>query len=565
MNKPGDYSAKFWKWIFTGDLRKTAIFVFTGAFILRAYTLFIDYIHIDVVTTYLIVKRDLAGMSFSPNKGWLNHLLFKWSIELFGDSVTSFHLTGIVFILLTMVFIFLLGRKIYNSGTGIAAAMLYGFIISSFSTEFTATNGEVLYNLFSMAAFYYFYIFVCDRKFYALPLVCISVFLGAGIKFQGIFSVLGIAGFIVFAWPFYLEKIKVKASRYFGILISACVIISLYCLLDWFYFHIVFNDAIRIFLAPKIMYVANRGYNPFMVIGKLFLRAFHFLLFHSIIWVPGTIYIIRFFRSPEKEKGPAYIVVVTLMMSLTVFFGGARLSAHYFIVVLPVLAIPAAEELHRRFTAGIDLKRLTVLFVVAVLFFFSWNVREALARNFFPEWKQEEGAFTYYFRMVFLSSHGEYLLPHKSIMEAIDYVKKNTPPDAKIISWPMATEMVYYTGRYAADDAYWQNESALYAIVQREKGDTAVIENYQKSLIEKIIKLKPDCFVDVGSTAMIRKSLIYRKKTDPPYYIDFNTAPVVRFGSFGSMDDFPEVVDYLNRNYRFAGYFGMARIWVKKQ
>ena len=564
MSKLTGFTVKFWRFIFTGDVKKTALFVFSGAFILRAYTLFIDFIHIDVVTTYVIVKRDLAGLDFNPNKGWLNHSLLKWSIKLFGDSLTSFHLTGIIFILLTMVFIFLLGKKIYSSGIGIAAAMLYGFIISSYSTEYTATNGEVLYNLFFMAAFYYFYILVSEKKIYALPLVLLSIFLGAGIKFQGIFSVIGIGGFLVLAWPFYLQKIKISPARYFGVLIPVCILLLIAILVDWFYLQIFFKDGVRAFFIPKIEYVANRGFNPFMIAGKLIIRSFHFLLYHSIIWVPGAICIIKFFKSKEKDEGAAYVVVLALMMLLTTFFGGARLSSHYFIVVLPPLSILAASEIHRWFLDGIDLKRLTVFFVLPVLFFFSWNVREALARNFFPEWKQEEGAFAYYFRIIFLSSHGEYLLPHKSIIDAIDYVNNNTPEDAQIISWPMATERVYYTGRYASDDCYWHNEAALYAIVRREKGSLKELREYQQKLILSIEQTRPFCFVDVGCTDMIRKVLIYRKKTDPPFYFDVNTAPAFRYGSFASLDDFPEVMDYLNKNFRFAGYFGKARIWIKK-
>jgi len=129
----------------------------------------------------------------------------------------------------------------------------------------------------------------------------------------------------------------------------------------------------------------------------------------------------------------------------------------------------------------------------------------------------------------------------------------------------MGTEVVYYSGRFSAGYSYWMNEGALYAVVQRENGNTSVFDHYQRSLVREIKNLKPDCFVDVGSTSMIRKVLVYRKKSDPPYYFDWNTAPVVRFGSFATLDDFPEVISYLNDNYIFAGRFGDGRIWVRKK
>ncbi len=555
----------FWLFIFSGDYRKAILFVFTGSIVLRAHTLFIDFIHIDVVTSYLLVKRDLAGLDFNPNKGWLNHQLVKLSVLLFGDSVESFHLTGIVFILLTMIFILLLGRKIYNTGTGIAAAMLYGFIISSYNTEFTATNGEVIYNLFFMSSFYFAWLYISGKKLYAIPALAVSLLLGALVKFQGGFAFLAIGGYILLARPFFREGARPEPRRYFFTLAAVLGLGVIILVADWKYFHVIFNKWTQPHVQPFVKYVANRGLNPFMVAGKLILRSIHFLLYHSIVWIPGTIAVINYFRAHEKKEGDAYLVVIAIVLFFSIFLGGARLSVHYFIPVLPVLSILAAAELRRRFIAGIDMSRITMFFFVPVIFFFSWNVKDALTRNYFPELKQKEGHFASYFRIIMLASHGEYLLPHPSIIPAIEYIKNNTSPEDRIMSWPMGTEMTYYTGRYSAGYSYWYNESALYAIVQREKGNVEVYDTYQKNFITHMKKLMPDCFIDLGATIMIRKVLVYRKKTDPPYYFDWNSVPMFRFGSFASLDDFPAIIKYLNRHYTFAGTCGKARIWVRKK
>lgn len=565
MNKIEKISLQFWSFIDRGERWKSLLFVFTGAFLLRLHTLFIDFIHVDVVTSYILVKRDLAGLDFYPNKGWLNHYMVKWSIGLFGDSVTSFHFTGIIFILLTMVFIILLGRKIYNTGSGILAAMLYGFIISSYNTEFTATNGEVLFNLFYLGVFYFSYLLFIDRKIWALPLILVSAYLGFMIKVQGLFSVIAVLAYLVLIFPLYRRWFRITPLRYYSLLFSACAALLIIIIADWNYTRIIFSGSLRGRLEPLVQYVANRGFNPFMVAGKLMLRAVHFLLYHSIIWVPGVLAIIAFFRNRVRSEKEGFIVVITLAVFASVFLGGARLSVHYFITVLPVLSILAASYIQRRAPDPIFGKRAFLAFAIPVLFFFSWNMKDAYIRNYAPELKQNEGNFSYYFRMIALASHGEYLLPHKSIVPVIDYIKNNTPADAKIMSWPMGTEVVYYSGRYSAGYSYWMNERALYAIVQREKGNTAVFNQHQRAFVAEIKKLNPDCFIDVGSTSMIRKVLVYRKKSDPPYYFDWNTAPVVRFGSFATLDDFPDVVNFLNSNYTFAGNFGDGRIWVRKK
>lgn len=564
MNRIERLSLKFWSFIVRGERWKSLLFVFAGAFILRIHTLFIDFIHVDVVTSYILVKRDLAGLDFEPNKGWLNHNLMKWSLQIFGDSVTSFHLTGVIFILLTMVLILLLGRKVYNTGEGILAAMLYGFIISSYNTEFTATNGEVLYNLFFMGTFYFSYLFFIDRKLWALLPAVVSVYLGYRIKAQGAFSLPAILAYLIFIFPLFRSWFRIKASRYYLIMLLAVTGLITLVLIDWNFFRFIFDSALRNRIEPLVMYVSNRGFNPFMVIGKLMLRVVHFLLYHSILWIPGILALVCFFRSSNKREGEGFIVAITITLFVSIFLGGARLSVHYFIIILPTLSILSAGYISARIREPVFARRTFLAFFIPVIFFFSWNMKDAYIKHFSPELKQEEGNFAYYFRMIALASHGEYLLPHKSIVPVIDYLKNNTSADAKIMSWPMGTEVIYYSGRHSAGDSYWYNEGTLYAIGQWEKGNIDYYNNYQNAFIKEIKDNSPDCFVDVGSTSMIRKVLIYRKKTDPPYYFDWNTAPVVRFGSFASLDDFPEVIKYLNDTYNFAGNFGDGRIWVRK-
>ncbi len=563
MSKIETAASGFWNFIMQGGFKRAALFVFTGAFLLRLPTVFMDFIHVDVVTSYVLVKRDLAGLAFHPNKGWLNHYLVKGSIELFGDSVNSFHLTGIIFILLTMVFILLLGAKVYNLRSGLIAAMLYGFIISSYNTEFIATNGEVLYNLFFMSTFYFSYLLLFERKIWALLFSLLSVYLGYRIKFQGSFSIAAVAAYVFIVIPYFSKKIRPHIRKYYALLALFAVLFIVYSYIDWNYLKIVYSGKLRGAIAPMVKYVANRGFSPLLIIGKLLLRSVHFLLYHSIIWVPGVLAVYSFFKEKEKSQSVAYVVIITIAVFLTVFLGGARLSVHYFIAVLPTLSILAAGYIYQRVSDPVFSRRSFLVFIIPVIFFFAWNSKDVYIKHCRPEWKQDEGKFAYYFRMIALASHGEYLLPHKSIVPVLNYLKEQTPADATVLSWPMGTEIVYYSGRNSAGYSYWYNEQALYSLVEREKGNVEVYRNYQKGFIGTIKKNNPDYFVDVGSTSMIRKVLIYRKKTDPRYYFDWNTAPVVRFGSFGSLDEFPDIISFLNRNYKFIGDFGKARVWKK--
>ncbi|HOM09350.1 MAG TPA: hypothetical protein PLV81_04265, partial [Spirochaetota bacterium] len=90
------------------------------------------------------------------------------------------------------------------------------------------------------------------------------------------------------------------------------------------------------------------------------------------------------------------------------------------------------------------------------------------------------------------------------------------------------------------------------------------IHEHENTIINIIHKYKPDLFVDVGSTDMIKKVMVYRKKGDPVFYFNIHETPILRLGRFASLDDFPKIVKYLNAHYEFKGYFGKARLWVRK-
>ena len=557
-------SDTFWNFISSAKKWKIFTFIFLSAIILRINTAFIDYIHIDVITTYNIIKRDFGGLDFSPNKKIVYHNLFKWSLQIFGDSPTSFHIVGIIFILLTMFFIYLLGKKIYSQTAGIIAAMFYGFVISSYNIEFMATNAEVIYNLFFIAAFYFFYLIINERKFISIIPLIISILLAVNTKVQGTFCIMAIIGFAVFTWPFFLIKKDKSKKIYYTILVSSCIIVCSFILIDWNISKVVFQGSFREKFQGMVNYVSNRGFSPVSIIGRLIWKGAQFVLYHSIVWVPGTIVIIRFFRKKDKNIGEGYLVTLSIFLFLTIFSGGARLSIHYFIPTLPVLSILAASFVSERINIQSYRKLFFIIFMVPVLFYFTWNMKDLYIMKFKPEWKHNESKLTYFFRQIMISSHGEYLLPYKELLPVIDFLKNETDKDETIFVWPMGSEVVYYSQRTSATPSFWYNEGGLVAMIAKEKGSLDEYMKIQKSLIKDIIKRDPDYFVDVGCTSMIRKVLIYRKKSDPPDYFDPDTMPMIRYGSFGKLDDLEDVMKFLNKEYKYIGNFGKSRVWKKK-
>lgn len=555
----------FWNHILQDKKWKLILFISAGTVVLRINTAFIDYIHVDVLTSYLIALRDLDGLPFVPNKGPVYHSLVKWSVLLLGKSPTSFHITGIVFILLTLVFIYLLARTVYNERTGLVAAMFYGFIISSYNIEFLATNAEVIYNLFFMISFYSFFMVAHRRRFiYTLPLaagICLAVMT----KFQGIFSLFALLAYAVFIYPFFIFKKHGSYRRYLIFISGTAVSLMIICFLDWKFFSIVFSESTRMRISPLFQYVANRGFSPFSFLSKLSWKAFHFALYHGIVWIPGIFQIYRTIRKKsEPGTGDLYLGFITTFMLLTVFLGGSRLSIHYFIPVLPTLSILASRYVVNSLQADMkNSRKYFLMFALPVIFFFSWNMKDLYIKEFNPDLKHNESYFTFYFRQIFISSYGEYLLPYRELLPAISHIQNTADPQATLFVWPMGSEMVYYAQRQSSTTQFWYNEGSLFAIVQREKGDLSFYKQYQEKLSAEIREADPDYFIDTGGTSIIRKVLLYKKKGDPAFCFNPKSMPMFRFGTFATLDDLPIVVDYLNSHFQFEGNFGKVRIWKK--
>lgn len=535
--------------------------------VLRLPSVIVDFIHVDVLTSYLLAKRELLGLSFTMNKGWLYHQLMKFSIMHIADTPSSFHLMGLLFILGTMYGIYLLGKKIYDVRVGLFASFLYGIVISCYHTEYLAANGEIFYNLFNVLALYFYHCTVYEKKKGYILLVIIPCIASYLIKFQGIFifSVLLLHFIIVYPLTFDKKKYVQFYTYLIGFIISAIVIGIGFAFILKAYYTIDIFAKIYSAVSGMYSYVANRGFNPLLILVKLLWRIYQFSVFHAFFWYPGIMMIIRFiknFRLKKFDSGTAFLVYSALCFFILVFAAGSRLSVHYFIPIMPAIAILSAKQILDVCSAkGKKLVCIQIMFTM--LFFLVWHYRDLYIYMYNHNLKHNESKITEIFRMAVIGSYGEYLLPHKSLLPVIDYINANYP-DRTMLIWPMGTEIDYFTTGQSVVPSYWFNEGALFAIVQREKGNDAYIHNHEKKIIDIIREKKPDLFIDVGCTDMIKKVMVYRKKGEPAFYVNIHETPIVRLGRFAGLDDFVEIINYLNTHYVFKGYFGKARLWLRR-
>ena len=411
------------------------------------------------------------------------------------------------------------------------------------------------------------YTAVYEKKRIRLLFLTIAIIASYLIKFQGIFILPILLSHFLFIYPLSFKKNDYKQFYMHAVVISTLAVIA-GLIVAWFItlvYKINVFEKLYYFFFGMYSYVANRGFNPLMIMTKLVWRIYQFSIFHAFFWYPAMIFILTFFyrlKTENKDKASVFIIYVAVCFFVFVFAAGSRLSVHYFIPLMPAVALLSARQI-LYFCSEKGMKLVFIQIVFTVLFFLYWHYRDLYIYTFNHNLKHNESKITEIFRIAVIGSYGEYLLPHKTLLPAIDYINSNYRNKTMLV-WPMGTEIDYFTSGRAVVPSYWFNEKALFAIVQREKGDDAYIYDYEKSIIDIIIKHKPDLFVDVGSTDMIKKVMVYRKKGDPPYSFNIHETPILRLGRFAGLDDFPAIIAYLNTHYTFKGYFGKARIWVRR-
>ena len=143
-----EVAQRFWNFILNAKPSRVLLFIFSGIFILRLPTLFVEYYDIDVLTSFIHAADFFAGRAIAINKGPVYHWILNGSFWIFGQHAASFHLAGILVIAMTAAGIFLTGKKLISQQAGLLAALFYGFCISAFNRQFMAINAEIIYNLF---------------------------------------------------------------------------------------------------------------------------------------------------------------------------------------------------------------------------------------------------------------------------------------------------------------------------------------------------------------------------------------------------------------------------------
>ncbi len=168
--------------------------------------------------------------------------LFALSNSLFGMNYWFPRLVAVVAIVITALFLYLIGRRLYNHTTGTLCAYIFGLSMTwRLMDGLYTSQTETFMVLFTVIAIYNLILALQTDRFYKRYFLLIGFFLGAAISFKqiAIFSGLFVVIACVLIKPFRLNIIRVYLWIALGTI--ACILLSWLPL--WF-FNVSFMDYI---------------------------------------------------------------------------------------------------------------------------------------------------------------------------------------------------------------------------------------------------------------------------------------------------------------------------------
>lgn len=295
--------------------------------------------------------------------------LFYWYeiiLKLFGDSnVMAVHVVAMVWVALTCLVIYAIGKKIYSREGGYFAALCYAIFTTTYTPPYLDANVSLISALPLVLSFFLLLKWVEDDKMMWLFLSGLFGALAFSVKQQTLLQVP--FTLLIFAY-LYVAGFK----RRLGMLLCGALsylagfLLVTFCILGVLYYQgalIPFYDATW---KASLSYI-NLGETYGSYWHRVFLRAGTYLLATSPLWVA---LICKMFRRTIKPPFAA-ILWLWFLANIPAVTTGGRFYSHYFIQLLPAACLIGGIQFSEWW--GAPMRRNRVLIVVVLsLFTLGW-------------------------------------------------------------------------------------------------------------------------------------------------------------------------------------------------
>ncbi|HBF13386.1 MAG TPA: hypothetical protein DDW49_08405 [Deltaproteobacteria bacterium] len=398
------------------------------AFLLRTPSFFVNHYNVDEITNFIFSKFILDGRLSSQwllgNTYYLTYGFYIVISRIFGSyNLVALHMAHAVWVSLTTFFIYWAGRELNqkNKGGFWAATFYAVFSVAFLSKDFHAALAESLSLLPAAMSLFCFLRAMRTKEKAAFVLAGFCVGLSALFKAPSGIMVL----------PMILVALVIEGS---WLVIISCIACGLILALA-FPFAFIEDPVAGFFMAIKNITNVKEGYiRAYDNIGfaylfaKLALRSFLLALAAFPLWFMAFGAVRKFFL----KKAEIIYLVMTFLCLFVVTTLGKRVFFHYFVFLLPTLALLASVSMISKLKEGVPnllLKGFALYTFISVAGF------------------SADGLF-------------QFSLKNEISQKVIDEVIQTTKPSDRIYVWGLAPQIYFYSKREAASTQIWADKLA---------------------------------------------------------------------------------------------------------
>ena len=404
---------------------------------------------------------------------WLAQILFGWGS---GPGVRIF---ASIACLLTIPFIYLLTKRISSPGAALAAALLFGLITPSPRLMGCLAFCEVFMFLPIVASFWLFIAALDEEGAGSRILLAIAGFL-MGLAFMikpvALFFLLPPCAYALLRFQDTNDRRKLYGAAFFlgGFALSMTLLVL------WLVLKGIFTDFYEVNVRFNSIFASSYPDEMGTTYASRLLRSLKaqiidnnemmFLLILSMLyWVLG----------PKSEKS---IRITLVLWCLTAYAGvcmSGRFYLHYYLLMIPALAISSALAFHHAAQKAPQMARLFLLFISLVfLIYYGGYLSPFLFSNTPADTAQS----------MFHADNNIYA------QKLADYIRARTSDSDRIFVWGMEFQVYFYARRLCAT-----RHLCLYNIIvlaaSREPAARELLRQYQDETIADFKRTPPRYFI----------------------------------------------------------------------
>ncbi|MEW6534074.1 MAG: hypothetical protein AB1454_00465 [Candidatus Auribacterota bacterium] len=465
------------------------------------------------------------------------YYLYAMVFALFGrNNLIAVHWTALAAICGTIIGIFLIGKRLRGTVTGLIAGFLYGLMTSAGSpSHFHAANTEIFSVCIAVWGLWIYIRFKSQLIFFSGILFSVS----ALFKQPGGLLVLPAAALVALdSWGNNTKQaLKALLFRYAALI--AGIIIPVLIVIVYFMLQHALYDLFMVGYWHNVLYMEGNdlryGIRAAMQNIPHFIHStMTFYIIALVRWIISVVIIIVMLC---KKKMPDAREIFYFFFFLAGFFGlslGLRFEGHYFFFLIPAVALLVADAV--------------------VCCFMNWRTESWLTgkKSFIVRFTVWSVAVSIYVTGVIYALRNNYSWPlsqrqYLVVMDpqntagrvfryTAEYIRKNTSPDDKIFVWGFCPEIYTLSDRRTASRFVFCN-----FLIGQMTGDKFYYAN-----IERLDRTIP------GAWDKLMSDL---SKNKPAYIVDVSRTDYFKYLPY-SAERFYLLRDYLKTHYKLENTFG---------